>query len=469
MNQSYLRDVFYCLSRIIVLGCLAVGMSHASDDPLFKSQGSWGQDYDDQWALKRVLDGADLQPSGGAPVVIAIIDTGVDYQHPDLARDRIWRNSNERDNGIDDDENGYVDDLIGWDFANDTNNPWDNSGHGTHVAGIIAATTNNGRGVAGMTNQVQVMPLKVLTVFGRGRADGVAAAIYYAVANGARVVNMSLGGAGQSPAQQRALQYAFDKGVLVVVASGNEGANTQGFGPAELDTVLTVGASGPDDKRLGFSNWGSSLDLVAPGQDVVSLRARFSDFALVADTADYVAGEWIVGADAGYYRASGTSFAAPFVSGAAAVLLARDPGLEAPDLMRILRQSARDTGTPGVDQFSGYGLVSLKAALELPPGFFLRAQIAGVEVVEVKGQPAIRVLGTAAADRFGEAWVELGEGDEPARWKKAGKALREAVQDDALVDIPGSAFGGASQWTLRLRVKHKDGREQEARYVVDLG
>ena len=171
MNQSYLRDVFYCLSRIIVLGCLAVGMSHASDDPLFKSQGSWGQDYDDQWALKRVLDGADLQPSGGAPVVIAIIDTGVDYQHPDLARDRIWRNSNERDNGIDDDENGYVDDLIGWDFANDTNNPWDNSGHGTHVAGIIAATTNNGRGVAGMTNQVQVMPLKVLNVFGRGRAD----------------------------------------------------------------------------------------------------------------------------------------------------------------------------------------------------------------------------------------------------------------------------------------------------------
>lgn len=469
MNQPYLRSLACGLSRIILLGCLAVSVCHAADDPLFKSSGSWGQDYDDQWALKRVLDGAEPQPAGGAPIVVAVIDTGVDYQHPDLGRERIWRNANERDNGIDDDENGYVDDLIGWDFANNTNNPWDNSGHGTHVAGVIAATTNNGRGVAGMTNNVQIMPLKVLNVFGRGRADGVAGAIYYAVANGARVINMSLGGEGQSASQQRALEFAFGKGVLVVVASGNEGIDTQGYGPAELDVVLTVGASGPDNERLGFSNWGSSLDLVAPGQDVVSLRARFSDFALVADTADYVAGEWIVGTDAGYYRASGTSFAAPFVSGAAAVLLARDPDLSAPDLMRILRQSARDTGTPGVDQFSGYGLVSVKAALALPPGFFLRAQIAGVEVVEVKGQPAIRVLGTAAADQFAEAWIELGEGDEPTQWKSAGKKLRKGVQDAALADIPGKEFGGASQWTLRLRVKHKTGREQEARYVVDLG
>jgi subtilisin family serine protease len=184
MTQRYLR-VRRALAGALLLGWLG-GVSGAvaqtPNDPLYTSRGSWGQAYDDQWALKRVMDGAEGPRAGGTPVIVAVIDTGIDYRHPDLARERIWRNARERDNGIDDDDNGYVDDLIGWDFANGTNNPWDDSGHGTHVAGVIAATTGNGLGIAGLSDAVHILPLKVLNVFGRGRSAGVADAIYYAVA-----------------------------------------------------------------------------------------------------------------------------------------------------------------------------------------------------------------------------------------------------------------------------------------------
>ena len=392
------------------------------NDPFFASDGAWQQSYDDQWALKRIgFDAAGgEQPAWDVeirrspiPVIVAVIDTGIDYFHPDLDRSSVWRNAAEKNNGIDDDENGYVDDLIGWNFVDDDNNPWDQAGHGTHVAGVIAARSNNGIGIAGINAGVRIMPLKVLNFVGRGRSSGIAEAIYYAVANGARVINMSLGGEEISQLEQRAIDHAWENDVLVIVASGNSGADTAEFGPAASPHVLTVGASDENDEHAGFSNWGASVDLVAPGIDVLSLRARDTDFALVAGLADYTPGDWFVGDDALLYRASGTSFAAPLVTGVASLVVAKDPDITAAELMRVLKQSARDVSVPGVDQYTGYGIVDARAALTQSADFYLDVAIANVAVIQVKGRPALQVLGTVSADKLDRAWIEIGEGSDP--------------------------------------------------------
>jgi subtilisin family serine protease len=445
------------------------------DDPLFGKRGSWGQAYDDQWAVKRVgftdePDSAWSKETGTTNrIIVAVIDTGIDYFHPDLARDTVWRNPAEKENGIDDDKNGYVDDLIGWNFVDGNNNPWDQAGHGTHVAGVIAANTNNGVGIAGINRGARIMPLKVLNLLGRGRSSGIAEAIHYAVKHGARVINLSLGGAEISASEQRAIDHAFANNVLVIVAAGNEGVETANYGPASSENVLTVGASGPDDEHLGFSNWGASVDLVAPGIDVLSLRARATDFALIADAEGYSAGDGFVGGDARYYRASGTSFAAPLVTGVASLLLARDPGLTAADLMRILRQSARDISVPGIDQFTGYGLLDARSALTLSPEFFLEVAIAGVELVQQGGKPALKIIGTLDADQLDEAWIEIGKGEDPDKWQKVSRTIKKKIENGGLDELAVKHFAGEKLWTLRLIGKHKNGKQREARYVLELG
>ena len=464
-------------SVLVVAACLLAadtGLA-AVNDPLYEAVGSWGQSYDDQWAVKRIgfTDSDDsawsVETGASSSVIVAVIDTGVDYFHRDLARSTIWRNKAERENGIDDDKNGYVDDLIGWNFVENNNNPWDRAGHGTHVAGVIAAGTNNGGGIAGINRGARIMPLKVLNFMGRGRSAGIAEAIYYAVKHGARVINLSLGGAEISAAEQRAIDHAFANNVLIVVAAGNEGVETADYGPAASANVLTVGATGPDDQRQGFSNWGASLDLVAPGIDVLSLRARGSDFALVAGTEGYSPGDGFVGDTAGYYRASGTSFAAPLVTGVASLLLARDPGLKVTDLMRMLTQSARDIDVPGIDQYTGYGLLDARAALSISPEFFLEVAIAGVEVVQKGGKPALKIIGSLDADQLDEAWIEIGEGENPKKWKKVSRTIKTKIENDGLDELAVNEFAGATSWTLRLIGKHKNGKQREARYVLELG
>ncbi|MCZ6710589.1 MAG: S8 family serine peptidase, partial [Gammaproteobacteria bacterium] len=169
------------------------------NDPLFHSQGSWDQEFEDQWALKQLRVYTDMTrsmqpPEDQPPVIVAVIDTGLDYLHPDFAAEQLWRNPNEKRNHRDDDNNDYVDDLIGWNFVDDNNNPWDQSGHGTHITGIISACTDNGIGISAINPDALIMPLKVANFVGQARSSLVAAAIYYAVDNGARVINLSLGG-----------------------------------------------------------------------------------------------------------------------------------------------------------------------------------------------------------------------------------------------------------------------------------
>lgn len=447
----------------------------APNDPYFKGRGAWGQDYDDQWALKRIglTAGKDsawtLLGPKPQPVVVAVIDTGLDWNHLDFDWDNLWRNPKETpDNGKDDDGNGYVDDVIGWDFLTNANTPWDHDGHGTLVAGIIAAAGNNGVGIAGINPHARIMVLKALNAFGQTRASFIARAIVYAADNGARVVNLSVGGPTLTEIERAAIAYARAKGVLIVVAAGNEGIEVGTFGPAGAAGVLTVAATNLDDSHPAFSNWGPEIDLAAPGVDILSLRARRTDTVLGIPGVEYAAGSAYVGEDKRYYRVSGTSFAAPFVAGVASLVLSKQPKLTVDQLESILKQSAQDIQTPGVDQFSGAGMVDARRALTLDPSFSIEAAITGIEVVEVKGQPAVRVVGTVAADAFAGARLEIGRGENPTSFKSA-VAKITPVAGGPLGAIPAAEFRGAVVWTIRLIVTHASGETREARYLLDVG
>lgn len=466
-----------CLSVVLLVATAAARAADgAPDDPYFSSSSTWQQAYDDQWALRRIgftpLSDADsawhIEDGRDHAVIVAVLDTGLDYHHPDLDRANVWRNPKEVANGIDDDGNGYVDDLIGWNFIDRNNDPWDYSGHGTFVAGIIAAHTGNAEGIAGINRGVQIMPLRVMNFLGAGLAVGVAEAIYYAVANGARVINLSLGSPGDSAAEARAIQYAIDQGVLVVAAAGNTAEDITGFGPAASTGVVTVAATDTNDERAGFSNWGAQVDIAAPGVDILSLRARRTDFILTTFPKMYLPGDAFVGPQAKYYRASGTSFAAPLVSGVASLVFAKHPELKGSDVRRVLLQSARDIGVPGIDQYSGFGLLDARAALGADPAFFVDAAIAGVKVVQKDGKPYLAVLGTAAANAFDRAWLELGMGDSPTSFAKVAPVPR-AVANATVALIDARALKGSTQWTIKLVVKNKNGKTREARYVVNLG
>lgn len=447
---------------------------NAPNDPHFGGKGAWGQEHDDQWAIKRVgLTGeADSAWAklGANPreVVVAVIDSGLDWNHADFDWGNIWNNPGETPaNGVDDDGNGYIDDVIGWDFLGQNNKPWDHDGHGTLTAGIIAADSDNGVGIAGINPHARVMVLKALNAFGHSRASFIAHAVRYAADNGARVVNLSVGGPGLTGIERDAIAYARGKGVLVVVASGNDGVNVEEYGLAASDQVLTVAATGLDDEHPNFSNWGPAVDLAAPGADVLSLRARRTDTVRGIPDVPYTDGEAYVGADKRYYRVSGTSFAAPIVAGVASLVLSKRPELTAEQLETILVQSAEDIQTPGRDNFSGAGMVDARAALDFDPSVSVEASISGVEVVQGENGPAVRINGTIAADRLASARIEIGAGREPAEFRTVASDL--AVSSGALAEIPADNFRAAREWTIRLVVTHANGTTREARFLLDVG
>jgi subtilisin family serine protease len=445
------------------------------DNHYFTSQGSWGQKYPDQWALQRI--GFDASPNSAwrlvkqnaQPVVVAVIDTGLDWNHRNIDPENIWRNPKEiAGNGVDDDKNGYVDDVIGWDFFDRDGKPWDFDGHGTFVSGLIAGSWKDKRGIAGINPFARLMILKAVNNFGHSRASYVAEAIAYAADNGARVINLSLGGKEPTKVAQAAIDYAYSKGVVIVVAAGNEGADISKFGITGSDKVLTVAATGFDDQRAVFSNFGK-ISVAAPGLDILSTRGRRTDTMLGIEGVKYTAGAAAVGEDKRYYRASGTSFSAPLVSGLASLMIANDPALTNRQVMNIIKSTARDVGTPGVDQYTGYGIIDARAALSAARDYYLFAGITRVEVVQKAGSQVVRVHGTADSNALKSARIEIGKGEAPTSWIAIGPASKGAGPDDVLGDIPAPKFEGSKVWQIRVIVTHNNGSTREAHFKLSLG
>jgi len=243
-------------------------------------------------------EGWDIE-TGDPSVIVAVIDTGVDYTHPDLANN-IWQNPGEiQGNSLDDDGNGYVDDTIGYDFLDGDNDPMDPSGHGTHVAGIIAAEGNNGTGITGVGWTLKTMALKAGGASGFFLSSTLIEAINYAVNNGAKVINASWGGDMSDPAMRTAIDNAKTQGVLFIAAAGNSGRNidSQPFYPASytLTNIVSVAATDQDDGLASFSNFGpSSVDVGAPGTNILSTNVKrtviFSDNFDDNDISDWTSG-----------------------------------------------------------------------------------------------------------------------------------------------------------------------------------
>ena len=313
------------------------------------------------------------------------------------------------------------------------------------------------------------MVLRALDAFGRGHASMTAAAIAYAVDNGARVINLSMGGPGPSRTAQLAVDYARQKGVVVVVAAGNSGAQISGYAPSGLNGVITVSATDRRDRRAPFSNWGPGIDIAAPGIDVLSLRARKTDLLALIRGVKYEKGAGIVGEDRAYYRASGTSFATPLVTGTVSLLFSRNPKLSGEQASRMVLNSAHDIETPGIDNFTGYGLLDAVAALKASPGYFVESRIAGVKVVRKGGRPRLELIGTADADKFAGAIVQIGKGDAPDKWLSVKGKITAPIRNSALKDLPVRLFRGAKRWTIRLITTDKDGSQREARFSLKLG
>ncbi len=290
---------------------------------------------------------------GSENTIIAILDSGVKLDHPELSG-RIWVNPKESKNGRDDDGNGFVDDINGWNFAYDNSNVKDDGGHGSNIAGTIGANTDNSIGYAGIDRHCKLMVCKDLDEENLGEYSWWAAALYYAANNGARAINMSEGGYDYSKTLANAVNFAYDAGCLIMASMMNKN-NGDNYYPACLSNVLAVGATETDDGRCraftwgGGSNWGKHIAVVAPGNRIYGL-----DFK---DNNNYEV----------YW--SGTSQATAYVTGLASLLISQDPSRTNKDLREIITATAKDgvgdprEDAPGWDEYYGYGRIDMYAAL----------------------------------------------------------------------------------------------------------
>lgn len=381
--------------------------------------------YANQWNMRIIQAPAAWDISiGSRQVIIAILDTGISLSHPDLQAN-LWENTDEiAGNGLDDDGNGFIDDRWGWNFVNNTPNPEDDHLHGTHVAGIAGAVGNNAIGIAGTAWQVQLMPVKFLDRNGQGTFLGMLQAMRYAVDNGARVVNLSVSADGDLGAEERRLldetmNYVKSRGAIAIAASGNAGANIPAY-PARHPDIIAVGASTASDERWWLSNYGEGLDLLAPGAGVYSTSRSSSGPT--------------------YSTASGTSMAAPHVSGTVALLWAVNPSLSPAEVASILRQSADDLNFPsypGPDAYIGWGRLNLRRAVQAAAFGQILQVHAGQQTAQVLGTSItitatlVNALGTPAADGTPITFfTDLGQVSPAETQTTAGIAVTQFIPDE---------------------------------------
>lgn len=345
----------------------------------------WALDteLDDSWGVKRIGSGAVHAYNKGTGVAVAVVDSGIDYTHPDL-------NANYRG---------------GYDFVNDDDDPRDDNGHGTHVAGTIAAE-DNGSGVVGVAPEAHLYALKVLDAGGEGYWSDLIAALQWSVDNNIQVVNMSLGGVA-SDTVQTACQAAYDAGLLLVASAGNEGRrpgkkDTIGD-PADYDSVMAVAATDQDDVRAKWSSTGPQLELSAPGVGINSTLPG-----------------------GGYGTKSGTSMASPHVAGVAALVFAAHSGWSNAEVRDRLKNTADDLGEPGWDSKYGEGLVDADEAA-LPPA--------------ATGSIAGTVTNASDSTGIGEATVSTDTGESAQTAADGAYVIADVPVGNRLVTAAATGFG----------------------------
>ncbi|MBK7629996.1 MAG: S8 family serine peptidase [Ignavibacteriales bacterium] len=408
----------------------------------------------EQWALEKIkaFDAWDIT-QGSDTVLLAIIDTGIDYLHPDLMN-KIYKNPGESgiksNNGIDDDDNGFIDDYMGWDFVDRVGFPfdstggdyltWDNipldeHGHGTLVSGTFAAETNNISGIAGVAPKINILNLRSFDPGGYGEEDDAAAAILYAVKMGAKVINMSWGDYSFSYVLRDVIRYAYSQNVVLVASSGNNGSNVPHY-PSGYSEVISIGNSTEQDFVAGSSNWGSTLDLVAPGSGITStaLNSDYSSF-------------------------SGTSASAPFVSAAAALILSKQ-SFTNEEVKQILKSTSDDIGEAGWDLRSGAGRLNLFKALTVTAPAIVKFNYPTQDYATFNNDLPISV--TVLSPYFISFNLEFGIGLNPDAWTTLIEERKSQAFNEEVFNLNLANFIDTS-YTIRLIVFQNNGRTAEER------
>ncbi|MBM4302872.1 MAG: hypothetical protein FJ112_00930 [Deltaproteobacteria bacterium] len=336
---------FILFSHLVVF----LSLAQASNPPLkhpFKPT-STGSDplLKKAWHLKRINAYEAWKKVKGNPnTTIAIIDSGINYNHPEVAPNLRRKTTEWPSNGVDKDENGFIDDIIGWDFVKGSFLPFDRTGHGTFIAAIAAGVLNNGLGAAGVCPKCSIMPLRFLNYDGLGDTEDAISAIYYAAKERVSVINLSFAGEGYDKELFDAINTARKNDVVVVVSSGNDGENIEKSSvyPAKfkLPNQLTVAASTEEDELLESSNWGhTSVHIAAPGDEII--------------------GPWLDKWDTN----SGTSFSAAVATGAVGLVRSANPKLTAEQVVRIIKATAEPIADLSQKMASG-GILDVKAAID---------------------------------------------------------------------------------------------------------
>jgi subtilisin family serine protease len=336
--------VFMALAASGLIACSEDGASPVDPGPTEAKQRPEAEpndpEYGKQWHLPKIGAPAAWATASGDPsVIVAVLDNGFDLTHPDLV-DAIWTNPNDAPDGVDNDENGLVDDVHGWNFADKNADLKDTDGHGTHVAGLIGAVKNNGISVVGVASGVTILPISVGDY---APATVVSSAIRYAVAHGAKIINMSFGLPESYAGIREAIDYAVAQDVLLVASAHNKSEDGYNY-PAVYQDVLAVAATDPDDKRAGFSNYGSWVDISAPGQAIVSTFTGGKTFAV-----------------------NGTSQASPIVAGVAALVKSAHPDWTAQQIRTQLLATADDLHAQNPDYVGLLGAGRVNAARAVGP------------------------------------------------------------------------------------------------------
>jgi subtilisin family serine protease len=354
-----------------------------------------------QWSLPKINAPAAWDDTTGSPyVTIAIIDTGVDLNHPDL-NDKI---------------------VPGWDFINDDAIAQDDHGHGTHVAGIAAAETNNDQGVAGVSWGARIMPIKVLDEHGDGLYSDVARGVRYGCNHGAQIINLSLGGSNSSSVLKEALEYAQENGCFIVAAAGNSGQNRVDC-PARYPEAMAVAATDDSDQHAYFSDYGPEIEIAAPGVDIYSTL-------------------WAYPNNHTYGYKLGTSMSTPQVAGVAALLWSACPQLTSAEIRSVIQDTAKDLGATGWDPKYGYGRIDARKAVRAagpPPTLavsaeqmvFLADATAGPwpQTLQVRNDAACGTLDWSAD--AGEDWLETNPDEGQASFSQPAQ-IAVSVDEDGL-------------------------------------